>query len=380
MLLSALRTYFRRSPIPMRTVFLAAGMLSVIFVFTSFIGRTQLGTSPGQFDWWVQAPIAFLNFFTWALILPLVYGWSLRWSLKGRPIWRPLLIHAGLGLMVCLLHEVWSNILYMIVLDQSGRASFQPEMLHGALLSLPGGVVQRFMEYWLLLILLMYVDTQQQIREERTRVLRLQNELQTTQLLSLKKQLQPHFLYNTLNTVSALMDEDNRAARTVLARLGQLLRTTLDEERRERVPLIHEVDHVGNYLGIETIRFKDRLQVSYDIPSECKDALVPGMVLQPLVENSIKHGLDATSDEVLISIIARRENGSVILSVTDNGKGCRDVAQALAKGGIGLSNVRERLSLLHGAHGKFEVISADGHGFRVSLQFPYETVIPDRQA
>src|SRR5690606_18605533 len=139
MLLSALRTYFRRSPIPMRTVFLAAGMLSVIFVFTSFIGRTQLGTSPGQFDWWVQAPIAFLNFFTWALILPLVYGWSLRWSLKGRPIWRPLLIHAGLGLMVCLLHEVWSNILYMIVLDQSGRASFPPEMLHGALLSLPGG-------------------------------------------------------------------------------------------------------------------------------------------------------------------------------------------------------------------------------------------------
>lgn len=373
MLLSALRTYFRRSPIPMRTVFLAAGLLSVIFVFTSFIGRTQLGTSPGQFDWWGQAPIPFLNFYTWAMLLPLVYGWSLRWPLKGRPIWRPLLIHAGLGLMVCLMHEVWSNILYVIILDQSGRAPFQPAMLNGALLTLPSGVVQRFMEYWLLLILLMYVDTQQQIREERTRVLRLQNELQTTQLLSLKKQLQPHFLYNTLNTVSALMDEDNRAARTVLARLGQLLRTTLDEERRERVPLIHEVDHVGNYLGIETIRFKDRLRVSYDIPSECQDALVPGMVLQPLVENSIKHGLDATSDDVLISIVARRENGSVILSVTDNGKGCPDVAQALAKGGIGLSNVRERLSLLHGSHGKFEVASSDGHGFCVSLQFPYET-------
>lgn len=87
-------------------------------------------------------------------------------------------------------------------------------------------------------------------------MLQLQNELQTTQLLALKKQLQPHFLYNTLNTVSALMDVDNKSARTVLSRLGQLLRTTLDEEQHETVPPIHEVDHVGNYLDIETIRFR----------------------------------------------------------------------------------------------------------------------------
>ncbi|MBZ0207587.1 MAG: histidine kinase [Flavobacteriales bacterium] len=371
-LISGIRAYLASSPIPMRTVLLAAGLLSVLFVFTSFIGRTELGTHISRFDWWIQAPIPFLNFFTWALVLPLVNQWTKKWPLNNRPLWRPFLFHFSLGLLLCTFHEAFSNLLYVVVLNESGRISWQPSMLNGVLLSLPGGIVQRFMEYWLLLVLLMYTETQRQVREERTRVLQLQNELQTTQLLALKKQLQPHFLYNTLNTVSALMDVDNKSARTVLSRLGELLRTTLDEERRERVTLIHEVDHVGNYLGIETIRFKDRLQVRYDIPSECQSALVPGMVLQPLVENSIKHGLDATSDEVRIDIVARRDQGNILLTVSDNGKGCADVSFALSNGGIGLRNVRQRLTLLHGNKGKFEAVSEEGGGFRVSLGFPYE--------
>ncbi|MBS1937215.1 MAG: sensor histidine kinase [Bacteroidetes bacterium] len=374
MFLSAIRSYFSRSPIPMRTVFLAAAMLSALFVFTSYIGRTLMVTAPSKFDWWAQAPIPFLNFFTWALVLPLVYGWSHRWSLKDRPIWPRIAAHIGLGLMLCLFHEVLTNTLLIILMDQSGRMPWHWGMLRMVLLSLPGGVLQRFMEYWLLLVLLMYVDTQRQIREERTRVLRLQNELQTTQLLALKKQLQPHFLFNTLNTVSALMDVDPKSARTVLSRLGQLLRTTLDEERREKVTLLREVDHVGDYLGIETIRFKDRLDVHYEIFSDCQEALVPGMVLQPLVENSIKHGLDASTEQVRIDIEARRSNGSLLLRVSDNGSGCGDVARAVAKGGIGLRNVQERISLLYGDRGKMEVSSAHGKGFSVAVTIPFETL------
>lgn len=370
---SSIRSYMGSSPIPMRTIFLAAGLLSILFVFTSFIGRTELGTHISRFDWWIQAPIPFLNFFTWALVLPLVNRWAKRWPLNARPLWRPILFHFGLGLVLCSFHEVFTNALYIIVLQESGRMVWRPEMLNGLLLSLPGGIVQRFMEYWLLLVLLMYTESRRQVRAERTRVLQLQNELQTTQLLSLKKQLQPHFLFNTLNTVSALMDVDNKSARTVLSRLGQLLRTTLDEEQHETVPLIHEVDYVGNYLDIETIRFKDRLQVRYDIPSECQNAMVPGMMLQPLVENSIKHGLDATSDEVCITITARRDHDSIQLDVSDNGKGCPDVSKVFSNGGIGLRNVKERITLLHGQKGKFQVRSEDGHGFQISIIIPYET-------
>jgi sensor histidine kinase YesM len=372
-LLAAIRSYFDNAPVPMRTVFLAAGMLSVLFVYTSFIGRTHMGTDPSLFDWWKQAPIPFLNFFTWAALLPLLNIWSKRWPLKGHPNWRPILIHFGLALVLCTLHEAFNSTLYMFILNYSGTTTWQPEMLPSVLLSLPAGIVQRFMEYWLFLVLLMYKDTHRQVREERTRVLQLQNELQTTQLLALKKQLQPHFLFNTLNTVSALMDEDTKSARTVLAKLGQLLRITLDEERRERVTLIHEIDHVGNYLGIEAIRFKDRLQVRYDIPSECQNALVPSMVLQPLVENSIKHGLDTTNAEVCITIEAERRADKILLTVSDNGRGCTDVKRVLAKGGIGLRNLRERLSLLHGPESQFQVTSDPGSGFHVLISLPFET-------
>ena len=376
---SGVRSYIRSSPIPFRTLFLAAGLLSVLFVFTSFIGRTELGTHISRFDWWIQAPIPFLNFFTWALVLPLVSHWGKRWPLNTRPLWRPILFHFGLGLLLCSFHEAFTNVLYIFILHESGRMVWHPEMLNGVLLSLPGGIFQRFMEYWLLLVLLMYTESRRQIRAERTRVLELQNELQTSQLLSLKKQLQPHFLFNTLNTVSALMDVDNKSARKVLSRLGQLLRATLDEEQHETVTLIHEVDCVGNYLDIETIRFKDRLQVRYDIPSECQNAMVPGMMLQPLVENSIKHGLDATSDEVCITIAARREHEFIYLEVSDNGKGCLDVSQVFSNGGIGLRNVKERIMLLHGAKGKFQVFSDPGLGFQVSIKIPYllgECIIP----
>ena len=372
-LLEALRSYFGNSPVPMRTVLLAAGLLSGLFVFTSFIGRTRMGMEPHLFDWWMQAPPPFLNFFTWALALPLVHIWSVRWPLNGRPLWRPVLLQFGLGLLLCIIHELLTNGLFMVLLHQSGRITWNATMLNGVLLSLPGGVMQRFMEYGLLLVLLRYMETHRQVREERTRVLQLQNELQTTQLLALKKQLQPHFLYNTLNTVSALMDEDTKSARTVLSKLGQLLRITLDEERKERVTLIHEIDHVGYYLGIEAIRFKDRLQVRYDIPSECQNALVPSMVLQPLVENSIKHGLDATYGDVCITIEAQRNADDLILTVSDNGRGCMDVAKALAKGGIGLRNVRERLSLLHGTEGQFHIVSQNGNGFHVRISLPFET-------
>lgn len=373
MLLAAIRSYFGNAPVPMRTVLLAAGLLSSLFVFTSFIGRTQLGLAPDRFDWWMQAPIPFLNFFTWALFLPLVHIWSKKWPLKARPIWKPIAIHFLLGLLLCSVHETFTNALYIALLHNIGRLDWQPEMLGSILLSLPGGIVQRFMEYGLLLVLLMYMETHRQVGQERTRVLQLQNELQTTQLLSLKKQLQPHFLYNTLNTVSALMDEDTKSARIVLSKLGQLLRITLDEERKERVTLIHEVDHVGNYLGIEAIRFKDRLQVRYDIPSDCQDALVPSMVLQPLVENSIKHGLDTVNAEVRIMIDAQRKGNDLVLTISDNGRGCSDVSKALARGGIGLRNVRERLSLLHGPESRFQVASDPGNGFHVMISLPFQT-------
>jgi len=159
----------------------------------------------------------------------------------------------------------------------------------------------------------------------------------------------------------------------VLSRLGQLLRVSLDKEQRDQVMLERELDHVGNYLGIEAERFSDRLQIAYDVPGELNHALVPSMVLQPLVENAIKHGPDTVSDQVTIAVKASRENGHLTLTVSDDGRGCRDVDQAIAQGGIGLQNVRERLRLLYGERATMSVRSPGGRGFIVDLTFPYET-------
>jgi LytS/YehU family sensor histidine kinase len=230
------------------------------------------------------------------------------------------------------------------------------------------------MEYWTLLAVLIAVDNARWMREKQTQLLKLNSELQTTQLNALKNQLRPHFLFNTLNTVSALMDEDVRAARTVLSRLGQVLRVTLDQQQRDKVTLESEVDHIANYLGIETVRFRDRLHVDYDIPTNCMSALVPSMVLQPLVENSIKHGTGPVSERVDIHVRAERRDGRLALEVADNGKGCADVNSAMEHGGIGLHNVRERLHLLYGDQASFQLASPGGRGFQVMLVFPFETM------
>lgn len=367
-----IKRYFDRSPIPIRTVFLGAFLLAVLFVFTSFIHRTGMGTHPDRFDWLQVAPIPFLNFFTWALLVPLVYQMLLKWPLNVRPIWHKVLVHILLGMLLGVFQEIVTNAIYLNILAYAGRFQWSSDTLNMTLLHLPGGVLQRMMEYWLLLVILMYMESNRQVNEKRTQLLELQNQLQETRLNALKKQLQPHFLFNALNTASALMDEDVNSARAVLVRLGQFLRTTLEEERLDRVPLLREVDNASDYLGIEAMRFRDRLQVLYSIDHDCYGVMVPNLILQPLVENSVKHGPDAMSDPVRIEIKAMRVDGRVRLSVWDDGKGCDDVDGALSTAGIGLRNVRQRLDLMYGKRYSFMVESPQGRGFRVSMDLPVE--------
>jgi LytS/YehU family sensor histidine kinase len=230
------------------------------------------------------------------------------------------------------------------------------------------------MEYWVLMGVMLALENARLQREEHEQLLRLKNELQVSQLNALKKQLQPHFLFNTLNTVSALMDENISAARTVLSRLGQLLRVTLDKTQRDKVTLEREIDYIANYLGIEAMRFRDRLQVDFEIPAGLRDVQVPSMVLQPLVENAIKHGPDLINDRVTILVRASREADRLWLEVLDNGKGCADIAHAMANGGIGLRNVRDRLHLLYGGRSSFTIGSPEAHGFHVRIGLPIEDI------
>jgi signal transduction histidine kinase len=350
-------------------------VLASLFLFQAYMHHVVYHDlkEMAEFNWWREAPVPYLNFLFWALLAPLAHSILVRWPWGQRPRLRILLVHFGFSVAIASLHEVTTSSIYYGILQYTGDFDFSdPQCQSWALHALVPAMVTRTMEYWVLMGVLTALENARLRRTEHEQLLELRHELQVTQLNALKKQLQPHFLFNTLNTVSALMDENVNDARRVLSRLGHLLRITLEKTQRDKVPLEREIDHVAQYLGIEAMRFRDRLSVEYKVPKELDDLLVPSMVLQPLVENAIKHGLDATTMGVTITVSAHCQGGQLFLTVTDSGKGTSDVLYAMANGGIGLRNVRERLRLLYGHASSCLIRSKAGVGFQVELALPIE--------
>jgi LytS/YehU family sensor histidine kinase len=194
----------------------------------------------------------------------------------------------------------------------------------------------------------------------------------------LRMQLQPHFFFNTLHTVSALMEHDVRSARHVLTALGDLLRLSIDQMTRPEVSLREEVEFVEHYVDIQQARFGHRLAVQMAFPPDVLGALVPSLVLQPLVENAIRHGIEPHTRAGRVSISAAREGDRLLLVVHDDGPGRHGgtasiVATLGARRGIGLANLSARLQRIYGAAHRFEAIPDPTGGFRASLAIPFRT-------
>ncbi len=200
-------------------------------------------------------------------------------------------------------------------------------------------------------------------RESQERALmaaQLETSLVEARLKRLEAELHPHFLFNTLHAVSALVHSNPEAADRMISRLSDLLRLTFDRSGGPAVPLKEELEFLHKYLEIEQIRFQDRLSVEFHIDPEALDAEVPRLILQPLVENSIKHGIAPRSGRGLIEISARREDQGVWIEVRDNGVGLSVNARERFNSGVGLSNTRARLQYMYGDRHRLEF--ADGHG------------------
>jgi len=181
-------------------------------------------------------------------------------------------------------------------------------------------------------------------------------------------QLQPHFLFNTLNSISVLMRDDAATANKMLVKLSELLRAALKSESSQEISLKDELEFLRGYLEIEQMRFQDRLTVDFRVENETLDAQIPNLILQPLVENAIRHGIAPYAKRGKILIESRRENGFIELVVRDNGAGLQDSAN---ENGIGLKNTQERLEKLYGERQKFEIISGADSGFEVRIKIPY---------
>jgi two-component sensor histidine kinase len=190
------------------------------------------------------------------------------------------------------------------------------------------------------------------------------------QLQVLKLEMQPHFLFNALHSVSALIDSDPAAANDTLVLVSDMLRHAVETARVQEVPLREELRVLRLYTQIQQVRFGERLWITWDIADEALDAAVPHMLLQPLVENAIKHGLEAHSNAGKIEIRAARDEDSLLIMIRDDGPGCR-VPSPRRGPGIGIANVRSRLAQLHPNDHFFDVADAPGGGALVTIRTPF---------
>src|SRR2546430_22485 len=209
----------------------------------------------------------------------------------------------------------------------------------------------------------------------------LRTELAQAQLENLRLQLQPHFLFNTLNTISSVMYEDVRAADAMITQLSDLLRLTLRASRTHEIPLAEELEIARLYLDLMQKRFENKLQVSYAIDPSLNDTLVPQLVLQPLLENSLRHGMKSGNGPIELSVAAHREDGSLVLQVLDSGCGLGETdSSAIFGRGVGLSNIRDRLAHLYGDRQQFLISNRPSGGAEVTLRVPLHTSAQISQA
>ena len=223
--------------------------------------------------------------------------------------------------------------------------------------------------YWGIVCAGHALDYYRQFRERELRAVELEKSLAEARLKSLQMQLNPHFLFNTLHAISALMHKDVDAADRMVAQLSDLLRRALDSGDEQEVSMRREIDFLQRYIAIEKTRFGDRLSVEMKIAPDTQAALVPNLLLQPLVENAIRHGIEKQARPGKIGITSNREGGELILEVVDNGAGL----PAQWNENIGLSNTRSRLSQLYGTNHRFDLRNGASGGVSIRIAIPFRT-------
>ncbi len=215
------------------------------------------------------------------------------------------------------------------------------------------------------------VSYYQTLREREIRTSQLEIQLGRSHLQALKSQLQPHFLFNTLHSISALMLTDVRAADKMMTRLSDLLRLTLENNATQITTLNQELEFVNGYLEIEKIRFEDRLSLVLDIAPDTLDAQVPSLLLQPLVENAVKHGISRQAEGGEIQIISSHDERNLYLKITDTGPGLGDAGTVESKQGLGLRATRERLKTLYGGEQSLDLRELPNCGVEVCVRIPF---------
>jgi sensor histidine kinase YesM len=302
-----------------------------------------------------------LSWLPWALATPIVLQ---------RTMLAPWLIHAVALVSIAVISGVWDAVLQKFLHPWSSTSA----ALSFVMLSLTkfyGELLSCVVLYSVVLLVGHMLESRERLALQRTEAARLNEQLSKAQLNALRQQIEPHFLFNTLNAISGLVREErNEAAVGMIAGLSDLLRHTLKDSKTQEIPLEEELQFLQKYLDIQKIRFADRLQLSVDIDKEFFSARVPSFILQPIVENAVKHGIAARANGGVIRITAIRSNGLLTFRVYNDGPSL-PAGWEKNQSGVGISNVRNRLQSLYGNAFDLTIRNQAHGGVEVSVSMPF---------
>ena len=341
---------------------LGCSSIACIYTGMNLWGRTYtLGRAvmAGLPDWYL-----------WALATPLVFWLGGRFRIE-KDRWLPgLCVHAAAGITIALA-ELAIVTAFAAQVGMASAAGPYPEAYLRAVLQY---FHFNFMIYWVIVAAAHATRYYRSYREQELEASRLSQELVQAQLAVLQAQLQPHFLFNTLNTIASLIrDARPGEATDLVARLGDLQRESLAHGRRHEIALRDEIAFIDAYLDIERARFSDRLVVDIDVPPDTLDARLPSMALQPLVENAMRHGIARDPSARHLSVQARRHNGSLMIRIRNDGPA--PLPRPAARRGLGLANVRARLHSLYGDDARLDLAAGDTGGAVATLEVPWRAGI-----
>jgi len=352
--------------VPVRVIFGVATALGFFSAFAAFYFVSTFTEKRAAFGLLLALNLGY--WYSWACITPGIL-WLSRKCPFDRATWKAAFpVHIAGVFVATLLHVTLNVASRMAIYWAIGESvdTWLAEAQQMFILNFDW----EMMTYWSIVGLAHALRYHYEARARELNAAQLETRLVEAQLHTLQRQMQPHFLFNTLNTVSALMHRDVEAADAMISRLSDLLRMSLQRVGVQEVPLAEELDFLSKYLEIEQTRFRDRLTVVFDVQSDTLDALVPNLLLQPLVENAIKHGIAPRPTPGQIAVRARRSGALLELDVQDNGVGLSAARLTDFNRGVGLSNTRSRLEHLYGSLHRFEFRQPAEGGLLVCIAIP----------
>jgi two-component system LytT family sensor kinase len=317
---------------------------------------------------WLIFGTELLSWLPWMLATPFVISLAERHAIFRGTTVRTAAVHLAAFATISLVAEAWFSVLQTLF-NPWGYPD-RPTFMDAWRTSFLFQILTFLIVYALILTFTYAMDARETMARQMMETARLSEELARSQLAALRQQIEPHFMFNTLNSITGLVrDDKNDAAVSMIVGLSEFLRRALENSHRSQVTLQEEVEYLQRYLDIQKVRFGARLQVKVDIPAELLRAQVPNLLLQPLVENAIKHGIAKRAAGGTVRVTGAHLNGTLFLSIYNDGPDFPTDERA-TRPGVGISNLRTRLQILHGTESELQLKHADTGGVEVVVTLP----------